>query len=45
MTSRTNLQVDEDIVNVLNLHRVYLARKYHTHLQREIDKEEEREKE
>jgi hypothetical protein len=32
-------------VNVLNLHRIDLARKYHTHLQREIEKEEEREKE
>jgi hypothetical protein len=35
----------EVIVNVLNLHRIDLARKYHTHLQREIEKEEEREKE
>jgi hypothetical protein len=34
-----------DIVNVLNLHRIDLARKYHTHLQREIEKEEAREKE
>ena len=32
-------------VNVLNLHRIDLARKYHTHLQREIEKEEAREKE
>jgi hypothetical protein len=32
-------------VNVLNLHRIDLARKYHTHLQREIEKEETREKE
>jgi hypothetical protein len=29
---------------VLNLHKIYLARKYHTHLQREIEKEEAREK-
>jgi hypothetical protein len=29
-------------VNVLNLHRIDLARKYHTHLQREIKKEEAR---
>jgi hypothetical protein len=28
------------IVNVLNLHRIDLARKYYTHLQREIEKEE-----
>jgi hypothetical protein len=35
----------EEVVNVLNLHRIYLARKYHTHLQREIEKEEAREKE
>jgi hypothetical protein len=34
-----------EIVNVLNLHRIDLARKYHTHLQREIEKEEAREKE
>jgi hypothetical protein len=33
------------LVNVLNLHRIDLARKYHTHLQREIEKEEAREKE
>jgi hypothetical protein len=33
------------IVNVLSLHRIYLARKYYTHLQREIEKEEEGEKE
>jgi hypothetical protein len=33
------------IVNVLNLHIIDLARKYHTHLQREIEKEEIREKE
>jgi hypothetical protein len=32
-------------VNVLNLHRIDLARKYYTHLQREIEKEEAREKE
>jgi hypothetical protein len=32
-------------VNVLNLHIIDLARKYYTHLQREIEKEEEREKE
>jgi len=32
-------------VNVLNLHRTDLARKYYTHLQREIEKEEEGEKE
>jgi hypothetical protein len=32
-------------VNVLNLHIIDLARKYHTHLQREIEKEEAREKE
>jgi hypothetical protein len=32
-------------VNVLNLHRIDLARKYYTHLQREIEKEEEGEKE
>jgi hypothetical protein len=37
--------VSLDIVNVLNLHRIDLARKYHTHLQREIEKEEAREKE
>jgi hypothetical protein len=29
-------------VNVLNLHRIDLARKYYTHLQREIKKEEAR---
>jgi hypothetical protein len=29
------------LVNVLNLHRIDLARKYYTHLQREIKKEEE----
>jgi hypothetical protein len=32
-------------VNVLNLHKIDLARKYYTHLQREIKKEEAREKE
>jgi hypothetical protein len=32
-------------VNVLNLHKIYLARKYYTYLQRKIEKEEEREKE
>jgi hypothetical protein len=32
-------------VNELNLHIIHLPRKYHTHLQREIDKEEEGEKE
>jgi hypothetical protein len=32
-------------VNVLNLHIIDLARKYHTHLQREIEKEVAREKE
>jgi hypothetical protein len=32
-------------VNVLNLHIIDLARKYYTHLQREIEKEETREKE
>jgi hypothetical protein len=32
-------------VNVLKLHKIDLDRKYHTHLQREIEKEEEREKE
>jgi hypothetical protein len=38
--------VDEDLgvlvstVNVLNLQRIDLARKYYTHLQREIEKEE-----
>jgi hypothetical protein len=31
-------------VNVLNLHRIDLARKYYTHLQREIEKEEEGER-
>jgi hypothetical protein len=31
--------------NVLNLHRIDLAIKYHTHLQREIEKEETRDKE
>jgi hypothetical protein len=35
----------EEIVNVLNLNIIDLARKYHTHLQREIEKEEAREKE
>jgi hypothetical protein len=30
---------------VLNLHRIDLARKYQRHLQREIEKEEAREKE
>jgi hypothetical protein len=34
-----------DDVNVLNMHIIYLARKYYTHLQREIEKEEEGEKE
>jgi hypothetical protein len=29
-------------VNVLNLHKIDLARKYYTHLQREIEKEEAR---
>jgi hypothetical protein len=33
------------LVNVLNLHIIDLARKYYTHLQREIEKEEAREKE
>jgi hypothetical protein len=33
------------VVNVLNLHIIDLARKYYTHLQREIEKEEAREKE
>jgi hypothetical protein len=33
------------IVNVLNLHIIDLARKYYTHFQREIEKEEEGEKE
>ena len=28
------------LVNVLNLHKIDLARKYYTHLQREIEKEE-----
>jgi hypothetical protein len=32
-------------VNVLNLHIIDLDRKYYTHLQREIEKEEEGEKE
>jgi hypothetical protein len=32
-------------VNVLNLHIIDLARKYYTHLHREIEKEEAREKE
>jgi hypothetical protein len=32
-------------VNVFNLHKIYLARKYYTHLKREIEKEEAREKE
>jgi hypothetical protein len=32
-------------VSVLNLHRIDLSRKYYTHLQREIKKEEEEEKE
>jgi len=32
------------IVNVLNLHIIDLARKYYTHFQREIEKEEAREK-
>jgi hypothetical protein len=31
---------DTTNVNVLNLHRIDLARKYYTHLQREIEKEE-----
>jgi hypothetical protein len=31
-----------EFVNVLNLHIIDLARKYYTHLQREIEKEEER---
>jgi hypothetical protein len=35
----------QELVNVLNLHIIDLARKYYTHLQREIEKEEEREKE
>jgi hypothetical protein len=29
-------------VNVLNMHKIDLARKYYTHLQREIEKEEAR---
>jgi hypothetical protein len=32
-------------VNVLKLHIIYLARKYHTHFKREIEEEEAREKE
>jgi hypothetical protein len=36
------LEEDVKYVNVLNLHRIDLARKYHTHLQREIEKEESR---
>jgi hypothetical protein len=39
------LPQDDCTVNVLNLHRIDLARKYHTHLQREIEKERAREKE
>jgi hypothetical protein len=34
-----------EYVNVLNLHKIDLARKYYTHLQREMKKEEEGEKE
>jgi hypothetical protein len=44
-SSCEDIDRDGDIVNVLNLHRIDLARKYHTHLQREIEKEEEGEKE
>jgi hypothetical protein len=36
---------EEFSVNVLNSHIIDLARKYYTHLQREIKKEEAREKE
>jgi hypothetical protein len=39
-----NIGID-GCVNVLNLHKTDLARKYHTHLQREIEKEEARHKE
>jgi hypothetical protein len=38
-------RVEDTSVNVLNLHRIDLARKCYTHLQREIEKEEAREKE
>ena len=34
--------VHKPTVNMLNLHRIDLARKYYTHLQREIEKEEAR---
>jgi hypothetical protein len=38
----TLIQIGMEFLNVLNLHRIDLARKYYTHLQREIKKEEER---
>ena len=34
--------LDHTRLNVLNLHRIDLARKYYTHWQREIEKEKER---
>jgi hypothetical protein len=39
------IELTPNTVNVLNLHKIDLARKYYTHLQREIKKEEEGEKE
>jgi ABC-type phosphate/phosphonate transport system ATPase subunit len=44
-TPKKKIHRSQGCVNVLNLHRIDLARKYHTHLQREIEKEEAREKE
>jgi hypothetical protein len=41
----SRLHSTDQTVNVLNLHIIDLARKYYTHLQREIEKEEEGEKE
>jgi hypothetical protein len=47
ISSKNRDRVNEKIfnmehVNVLNLHKIDLARKYYTHLQREIEKEEAR---
>ena len=49
-TSVRNLSILYDslkslFVNVLNLHKIDLAKQQYTHLQREIEKEEEGEKE
>jgi hypothetical protein len=38
------INIYKERVNVLNLHIIDIDRKYHTHLQRKIEKEEAREK-